>query len=199
MAEASELRSIKIHGKIEYFLGGDLKFLTIVCGIEAANAKYACVWYKCSNSDRWGMSKDWSAFDVSKGARTIDEIEKCSKLLKAICFQIHSNRSCDHRHSPPLSWLTHQSSNPWITSTGWYIKGYSWQGKAQPRYIIRNFLEHCKIHFRWYTSQETKQMQWRDLTGPEKTRLFQNIDIPKLFPSLPNAAILQDIWTDSMS
>lgn len=72
MAEASELRSIKIHGKIEYFLGGDLKFLAIVCGIEAANAKYACVWYKCSNSDRWDMSK---AFDVSKGARTIDKLK----------------------------------------------------------------------------------------------------------------------------
>ena len=68
---------------IEYFLGGDLKFLAIVCGIEAANAKYACIWCKCSNSDRGDMSKEWSAFDVSKGARTIDEIEKCSKLSKA--------------------------------------------------------------------------------------------------------------------
>ena len=28
---------------IEYLLGSDLKFLAIVCGIEAANAKYACI------------------------------------------------------------------------------------------------------------------------------------------------------------
>jgi hypothetical protein len=32
------------------------------------------------------MSKDWSAFDVSKGARTTDEIEKKCKLSKAKCL-----------------------------------------------------------------------------------------------------------------
>ena len=41
-----------------------------------------------------------------------------------------------------------------------------------------------------------KQLQWRDLTGPEKIRLFKNIDKPKLFPALPNAAVLQDAWTE---
>ena len=45
--EASELQSIEIKGKehnIEYFLGGDLKFLAIVCGIEAANAIEVCLY-----------------------------------------------------------------------------------------------------------------------------------------------------------
>ena len=87
--EASELQSIEIDGKehnIEYFLGGDLKFLAIVCGIEAANAKYACIWCKCASGDRWDMSKDWSAFEASKGARTTDEIEKHCKLSKSKCF-----------------------------------------------------------------------------------------------------------------
>ena len=35
-----------------------------------------------------------------------------------------------------------------------------------------------------------------DLAGPEKIRLFKSINIPKVFPVLPNAAILQDIWTE---
>ena len=26
--------------------------------------------------------------------------------------------------------------------------------------------------------KDTKQMEWRDLSGPEKIRLFKNIDIP---------------------
>jgi hypothetical protein len=46
--ETSELQSIEVDGKehnIEYFLGGDLKFLAIVCGIEAANAKYIVCLY----------------------------------------------------------------------------------------------------------------------------------------------------------
>ena len=87
--EASELQSIKINGmehNIEYFLGGDLKFLAIVCGVEAANAKCACIWCKCASSDRWDMSMDWSALDKSKGARTVDKIERMSKLSRAKCF-----------------------------------------------------------------------------------------------------------------
>ena len=54
----------------------------------------------------------------------------------------------------------------------------------------------CKINFRWYTSKETRQLQWRDLTGPEKVRLFTKINIPKHFPALKNAAALQDIWIE---
>ena len=54
----------------------------------------------------------------------------------------------------------------------------------------------CKINFRWYTSKETRQLQWRDLTGPEKVRLFTNVNIPKHFPVLKNAAALQDIWIE---
>jgi hypothetical protein len=61
---------------------GDLKFLAIVCGIEAVNAKYACIWCKCASGDRWDMNKDWSAFDVSKGARTTDEIEKKMRIIE---------------------------------------------------------------------------------------------------------------------
>jgi len=46
---------LKIDGRpnnIEFYLGGDLKFLAIVCGIEAANTEYACVWCRCPR-DKW--------------------------------------------------------------------------------------------------------------------------------------------------
>lgn len=56
--------------------------------------------------------------------------------------------------------------------------------------------EACKVTFRWYTCKETRQLKWRDLTGPEKVRVFNNIDIPKYLPMLKNAAALQDIWRE---
>lgn len=46
LKETSELKSMQVNGtthRIEYFLGGDMKFLALACGIEAANAKYSCV------------------------------------------------------------------------------------------------------------------------------------------------------------
>lgn len=42
--------------------------------------------------------------------------------------------------------------------------------------------ESCKIRFRWFTDKESKKMQWRDLTGPEKLRLFKKIRVSSLFP-----------------
>jgi hypothetical protein len=81
--EARDLQSIEVGGhqhRIQYFLGGDMKFLAIVCGIESANAKFSCVWCKCASNDRWDMEKDLSAFDVARGARTVDEIEKFKRL-----------------------------------------------------------------------------------------------------------------------
>ncbi len=55
----------------------------------------------------------------------------------------------------------------------------------------------CKVRFRWYTDKESKKMTWRDLTGPEKMRLFERIEIPSLFPGLSTKADqLQALWKD---
>ncbi len=89
--EASELRCINVGGsehEIEYFLGGDM---TIVCGVEAANARFSCIWCKCPSKDRWEMTKDWSAFDTSKGARTVDEIENSMTLPKTRRMAVRQN------------------------------------------------------------------------------------------------------------
>ena len=59
--------------------------------------------------------------------------------------------------------------------------------------------ESCKIRFQWFVDKESKKMQWRDLNGPEKTRLFKNIDIATC--SLPffgkkgrNPETLEDVF-----
>lgn len=67
---------------LSFFLGGDLKFLAIVCGIDAANSDHACLWCKCSKGMRSDMEKQWSLTNLEKGARTIEEIGKRSKLGK---------------------------------------------------------------------------------------------------------------------
>ena len=39
--------------------------------------------------------------------------------------------------------------------------------------IYVNFLnDDCKIRFRWYVDKQSKNITWRDLTGPEKMKLF---------------------------
>ena len=45
--EAKDLEVVTVRDKvykIQFFLGGDFKFLAVVCGIEAANSEHACIW-----------------------------------------------------------------------------------------------------------------------------------------------------------
>ena len=54
----------------------------------------------------------------------------------------------------------------------------------------------CKIHISWHTDQQSKELKYHDLTGPEKIRLFENITIPQLFPLLPNKEKIQSLWQE---
>ena len=84
LKEACDLQSIEVNGRnhdVQFFLGGDMKFLAVVCGIEAANSTYSCIWCKCPAIDRWDMTKP--AFDATQGARTIAEIESLCRKPKA--------------------------------------------------------------------------------------------------------------------
>lgn len=64
--------------------------------------------------------------------------------------------------------------------------------------IYKNFLnEPCKIKFYWFINKESRRLQFHDLTSPEKIRLFENVNIPKLFPALSTKK--QQIWKEFYS
>ena len=53
--EMRNLKKINVNNctyLIEYVLGGDRKFLAVVCGHGGANENYACVWCKCPRQQR---------------------------------------------------------------------------------------------------------------------------------------------------
>ena len=48
--EVHNLKTVAVDGEsyeLEVFLGGDWKFLSLVCGLNAANSDYSCIWCKC--------------------------------------------------------------------------------------------------------------------------------------------------------
>ena len=51
----------------------------------------------------------------------------------------------------------------------------------------------CKINFHFYTCKDTSSLKWRDLTGPEKYVLLSRVDLPNLFPNLPNVVLIQKL------
>lgn len=56
------------------------------------------------------------------------------------------------------------------------------------------YLQELGIPFHWYVGKESKQLEFRDLTGPEKVKLFQHINISSLLPNSDNHETIQKIW-----
>ena len=186
--------------KIQFYLGGDLKFLALVCGIESANAVHACVWCK-PKGQRSDMEIQLSITDPIRGARTVEEITEKCKLGKR-------NKDQYNYKNPPLF--------PFIPIKQVIIDTLHLFLRILDRLIdllIRDLRIHdathnttylkvyetfvnekSKVHFKFNADKNSKEIKYRDLTGPEKVRLFACINIPSTFPELHNKDKLQNLW-----
>ena len=69
--------TISIDGEeieLEFFLGGDMKFLLIILGLSSATADYACLWCKIHKDNRWETSKPMNYYNEEPMRRTLDKI-----------------------------------------------------------------------------------------------------------------------------
>lgn len=196
--EAKDLDVVTINGKvynIALYLGGDWKFLATVCGLESATSDFACIWCKCPKEKRFDMTLQWSLIDLTKGARSIKEITEKAKLPKkskdrfnccktpifpfiplhrVVIDNLHLFLRIsdvlinllirDIRIIDGMEKITKKLPN---NSKGKYLVAYS------------DFLNGpCKIRFNWYIDDESNKLSYRDLTGPEKIRLFEKNKYP---------------------
>lgn len=90
-------------------------------------------------------------------------------------FWIDSNRSCHNWHVAPVS--TYWRPINLLILDLQRQDGVE-KGKINPDTFEQYLNDSCRISFNW-----DSKLTWRDLTGPEKVRLLNLIDIPDLFPS----------------
>ena len=209
--EAKDIEMLTIEGtvyRILFFLGGDMKFLATVCGIEQANAKYSCIWCKCPTEKRSDMSLEWSITDPEKGARTIEEIQTKSKLGKRNKDRFSC---CQSPIFPfiPIERVVIDSLHLFLrigdVLINLLIRDLNIRDgitKATIEIPINSYTklyekflnDKCNIRFRWNIDRESKQIKYRDLTGPEKVRLFTNMNIAEVFPTLKKAKETGELW-----
>ena len=82
----STLKEITVEGKtypIKFYLGGDLKFLALVLGINAANSKRPCIWCFSNKKHFCNYKKIFSIRDKILKARTLKHAKK-RYLKKAV-------------------------------------------------------------------------------------------------------------------
>lgn len=191
-------------------MSGDWNFLALILGLDAANSNHSWLWCKCPAKERHDLSKMWSLTDRKHGARSIEEIIAKSSLPKSAEWY-----NCSHRlvfPSIPIDHVVIDTLHLFLRLTDLLTNLLIQDLRSQDGIAKRTspmfhtnatnmvtyekFLnETCKIPFQWYVNPETKQLKWRDLTGPEKLRLFSTIHIPQLFPSLSHAVTVQEIWS----
>lgn len=58
------------------------------------------------------------------------------------------------------------------------------------------FVKDIGISFSFHVHKDSKKLESRDLTGPEKLKLFQNINICSLLPLCPDSKKIETIWKD---
>ena len=59
---------------LEFFLGGDYKFLLLMLGMKGATSIYACLWCKIAKTKRWNMEFDLEHYNKSPLKRTLQEV-----------------------------------------------------------------------------------------------------------------------------
>ena len=154
------------------------------------------------------MKKKWSITDTTEGARTISDIESLSKQpakknFGCIKTPIFSSIPIDHIIIDTLH-LFLRIADLLINLLIMELRRQDGIDKQRTLKLDRSkqthiatyekFLnEECKISFRWCADDQ--KLKWRDLTGPEKHRLFRKINIISLFPAIPKSSNIQELWT----
>lgn len=64
---------------LEFFLGGDYKFLLLMLGMKSATSNFACVWCKIHKEFRWVMDKDLEYYNSAPLKRTLQQVIDMAK------------------------------------------------------------------------------------------------------------------------
>ncbi len=75
-SDVESLVTIGVNGttfEVEYYLGGDWKFLALATGIDSASSKYACTYLvQMSGTRASHLGEKWSMLDPTLEARSIE-------------------------------------------------------------------------------------------------------------------------------
>ena len=209
--EFNALNSVVINGReirIEKFLGGDLKFLNQVTGIGGFAGLFSCLWCKCPKLDRSDMTKEWSMTDVSKGARTVDEITACSKKPKSNKTRFNCNASPIFpsipiaKVIPDTLHLVLRMMDQLVYQVTFYLQNCDNIVRLTANLNLQNctnlmrfqdFIKKLGIHDWRYEIKDSK-IQARSFTGPEHRRILTNINLDLLIPDHPKLTQLKTLW-----
>ena len=196
---------------IVYYVGGDWKFLEMVTGIGAATytSRYACIWCKCPQLERFDTLQKWSIMDTDYGARTLEENIALAQSRAKEKFNVINNpifptipqtcvvvdnlhmllRVCDVLIDLLLMELRH------LDCIDKVVKLKSLDSLKYIK-LYEQTLQMIGIgDFSFWIGKESKKLKFRSLTCPEKLILFDKMKVAETFPQISHSEKVQSLWT----
>eukprot|EP00732_Lithocolla_globosa_P001709 Lithocolla_globosa_v1_NODE_915_length_3086_cov_10.832728.p1 type:complete len:893 gc:universal NODE_915_length_3086_cov_10.832728:2856-178(-) len=206
-------KNIEVDGKkfeLEFFLGGDYKFLALVCGIDSASADYCCVWCKIHKKNRFNMDLNLAGLK-----RVLSEISQMCKKSKP-----DDRKGCAHPPllNIPLDHVVMDELHILLRIFDRLMRNLineindldkvlnKSKTKSSPDYnsnrqrLLTAINERLCVSFQIWnkkdaSGKELSELEWTALMGPAKKKLLANL--PTYFPSfLPeqSATKSQNLW-----
>ena len=195
---------------VEFYLGGDWKFLAMITGIDSASSTHACIWCKCPALERYESTQKWSISDCEFGARTIEESTMIAQsrkkkynvsfapiftIITLTCVVVDNLHMflrvadtlidlflLDLRRLDKIDRVTKIASLDRLQ----YIKKYEATIKSLGI-----------SGFSFWIGRESKKLKWRTLTGPEKLTLSRILIFLSHFPKF-HAAKKFKLWGENL-
>ena len=179
-------------------------------GIDSATSTYPCIWCKCSSSERHDPTRKWSLLDSSKGARTVEESTDLAfgrgkkfnvshpplfpeiPLKNVVIDNLHLFlRVADVLINLLVVEMKRQDAIEHVKT----FKASFSVSKHMHLNMWEQFVASLGISdFHFYVGKTSKQLKTRTLTGPEKMKVFKNINIRRLLPTFPETEVVAIQW-----
>ena len=215
ISDMEQIQTVHVAGlefSITFFLGGDWKFLAMITGIDSASSNYACIWCKCPSLERYDTTQTWSILDPTQGARTIEENISIARSRK------HKFNISRQPLFPaiPLTRVIVDNLHMFLRVADVLVDLFMMELREKDcidkatklkkldclRYL-KKYEDAVKgigiSGFSFWLGRESKVLKYRSLTGPEKLRLFDMINLIELFPDIRNVDKIQALWKDLLS
>lgn len=205
-----KIECVEIDGKsykIKKCIGGDLKFLASLYGLNSANSYYPCVWCECHKKEFYDLTKNWSIKNRAHGARSLEK-----------AYLNHSKKSINDRkgqiNEPIIKFIDFDScvidllhlflriTDVLVDSLLENLDDDNETGDLEKRPNLKKLIEfltsECKISKPFYLKNVNNKLslKLRTLNGSEKLKMFQKLIIKDLFPDVERLNIISDIWIE---
>ncbi len=189
--------------RLQLSLSGDMKFLLIVLGMKAANAKYACMYCLIPKHQRWIMSRYQSFYYMAKLRRTLAKMRQHAKA-KGETYGMNYPPLFDI----PLDYVVVDELHLLLRITDNLTENLVLEAKQILRHNnlslvqCEEFFKSCGVPgFKIWQNKTTKQWEWTSLTGVDKKKLLKNLPAKLLAHSFPcfhedTRIQIANLWAD---